>query len=152
MDQCIRTLFEYNGWANRRVAASLRTMAGTVDRPLKLFSHALNAERLWLSRFAGGAGPMPWDDHTLDECDRLVEENHAAYAKFLDTAEARDDRSMFAYRNTEGVASQTSLRDIFLQVLTHGCYHRGQIATAVKEGGGTPAQTDFIHYTREIGS
>ncbi len=152
MDQSIRKLVAYNGWANRQVAASLRTISGSIDRPLKLFAHLLNAERLWMSRFAGEAGPLPWDEHTLEECERLLEENHSAYEKFLDTERANDGDSMFAYHNTQGIPCRTSLQDIFMQVLTHGCYHRGQIASAVKERGGTPAQSDFILYARDLGS
>jgi uncharacterized damage-inducible protein DinB len=32
--------------------------------------------------------------------------------------------------------------------VVHGGYHRGQIAAAVREAGGEPAYTDFIHAVR----
>ena len=38
--------------------------------------------------------------------------------------------------------------DILSHVLRHSHYHRGQIASAVREAGGTPAYTDFIHAVR----
>jgi len=41
--------------------------------------------------------------------------------------------------------------DILTQVATHGAYHRGQIAKAIRRGGGTPADTDFIIFVREQG-
>jgi uncharacterized damage-inducible protein DinB len=34
-------------------------------------------------------------------------------------------------------------------VLLHGSYHRGQIASAVRAAGGTPAYSDFIHASRK---
>jgi len=31
----------------------------------------------------------------------------------------------------------------------HSTYHRGQIASAVREAGGAPAYTDYIHAVRQ---
>jgi uncharacterized damage-inducible protein DinB len=125
---------------------------GSADRPLRLFAHILNAESLWLGRIVGETGPLPWDERTLDECDRLVEQNQAAYARFLDSPLADDDWRMIDYRTTDGTPYRTSLRDILQHVLMHGCYHRGQIASAVKAEGGEPAMTDLIFYIREVGT
>jgi len=30
----------------------------------------------------------------------------------------------------------------------HGCYHRGQVAMLIRDGGGTPAPTDYIAFVR----
>jgi uncharacterized damage-inducible protein DinB len=151
MDQAIRRQFSYNDWANRRVASSLRTVNGSIDRPLRLFAHILNAESLWLGRIVGEPGPLPWDERTLDECDRLVERNRAHYERFLDSPLAEDDRRMIDYRTTDGTPYRSSLRDLLQHVLMHGCYHRGQIASVVRAEGGEPAVTDLIAYIREVG-
>ena len=40
------------------------------------------------------------------------------------------------------------MADILSHVVLHASYHRGQIASAMREAGGTPAYTDFIHAVR----
>jgi len=39
--------------------------------------------------------------------------------------------------------------DVLTHVVTHSGYHRGQIASAIRSDGGTPAYTDFIHAARQ---
>ena len=41
------------------------------------------------------------------------------------------------------------MADILTHVTMHGAYHRAQIAAAVRESGGEPAYTDFIHAARQ---
>ena len=53
--------------------------------------------------------------------------------------------SVVAYKNAKGDAITSSAAD----VLTHGAYHRGQIAPIVAVAGGTLAVTDFIVFCRE---
>ena len=35
-----------------------------------------------------------------------------------------------------------------MHVVMHGAYHRGQIATVVRQGGETPAYTDYVQARR----
>ena len=53
------------------------------------------------------------------------------------------------YRNSQGEYWTSTVGDILTHVALHGAYHRAQIATAIREAGGTPAYTDFIHATRQ---
>jgi len=53
------------------------------------------------------------------------------------------------YRNSKGEQWQSTVADVLTHVLLHGSYHRGQIASAIRAAGGTPAYTDFIHATRQ---
>jgi uncharacterized damage-inducible protein DinB len=39
--------------------------------------------------------------------------------------------------------------DVLTHVILHSAYHRGQIASAVRAGGETPAYTDLIHAVRQ---
>lgn len=43
-----------------------------------------------------------------------------------------------------GSAAPATLGETILQVVMHSTYHRGQVATRIKELGGTPALTDFV--------
>jgi uncharacterized damage-inducible protein DinB len=53
-----------------------------------------------------------------------------------------------AYRNTKGEFWTSTVGDILTHVALHASYHRGQIAAAVREAGGTPAYTDYVHAVR----
>jgi uncharacterized damage-inducible protein DinB len=43
-----------------------------------------------------------------------------------------------------GAVGPVTVRDSILQVVMHSTYHRGQIATRVRELGGEPALTDYV--------
>ena len=66
----------------------------------------------------------------------------------LDLAKGRVNE--VRYRNAAGQEFATSMIDILSQVITHGPYHRGQIAKIVARSGGTPINTDFIMFTRDV--
>ena len=150
MERNLIRRFHYNSWANRRVAASLASVTGSLDRPRKLLAHILNAERIWLDRLHGEPAGHPWEERSLEDCRLLLERNAADYEAFLATE--ADPLRMVDYKTSQGVPFRTSVGDILEHVLLHGPYHRGQIAAAVALEGGTPAMTDFILYTRDIAS
>jgi uncharacterized damage-inducible protein DinB len=43
-----------------------------------------------------------------------------------------------------GSAGPATLRETIAQILLHSTYHRGQVATRIRELGGEPALTDYI--------
>ena len=57
-------------------------------------------------------------------------------------------RDGVAYRNSKGEFWTSTVGDILTHVVLHASYHRGQIAAAVRQAGGEPAYTDFIHAVR----
>ena len=58
------------------------------------------------------------------------------------------DRSA-SYKNSKGEPWTSSVRDILTHVFMHSAYHRGQIATDMRQAGHVPAYTDFIHGVRQ---
>ena len=40
------------------------------------------------------------------------------------------------------------LSPMLLQVILHGCYHRGQVALLVRDAGAEPSPTDYIAFVR----
>jgi len=53
------------------------------------------------------------------------------------------------YTNSQGERWSNTIEDILTHVVLHGTYHRGQIATIVRQSGETPAYTDYIHAVRQ---
>ena len=52
------------------------------------------------------------------------------------------------YTNSAGQEFTSRVEDILLHVVMHGSYHRGQVAMLIRDGGGTPAPTDYIAFVR----
>lgn len=53
------------------------------------------------------------------------------------------------YRNSKAERFSNTLSDLLTQVLTHGAYHRGQIAAEMRANGEEPVLTDFIAAVRK---
>jgi uncharacterized damage-inducible protein DinB len=142
-------LLDHLIWADRRTAESLATLETVPADLLATWAHLLAAEAVWLARLDGVAPPVPvWPTLTLAECADLAERNHAALARYAGEGDpARHDRQV-TYHNTRGQAFTNTVAEILHHVVLHGMYHRGQLAHAVRAGGGTPLATDLIAFLR----
>ncbi|MDQ3803918.1 MAG: DinB family protein [Acidobacteriota bacterium] len=148
----LRQLLDYNRWANRLTFDSLRQSPGRDAKALRAFVHLLIAEREWLLRLKDDkdtTGFDFWPELSPAECETLMNETHAAYEALLDSFAEDDLARVASYKNSKGVAYRTSFRDILTHVAFHSAYHRGQVAMAVRAGGGEPAYTDYIAWVRE---
>ena len=148
----LRQLCAYDRWANRLTFDSLRQFYGRNTTALRAFVHLLTAEREWLMRLREDrdtTGFNFWPEMSLGECEALMEETHAAYESLLGGLAEGDLDRVASYKNSKGVAYRTSFGDILAHVLFHSAYHRGQVAAAVRAGGGEPAYTDYVAWVRE---
>jgi uncharacterized damage-inducible protein DinB len=144
-------MFRYVFWADRRTLAAVREApAAALAEALPLQAHVLAAEHTWLSRLQQRDPRHPvWPTLTLDDCEPLLVENEAGYRAYLDTFTDERLNDVVQYRNAAGQEFATPVIDILLQVITHGGYHRGQIAKIIGREGGKAPFTDFIFFARE---
>ena len=143
-----RRLFAYNDWANREEVAHLRAIAVPPARALRLLAHLIGTEWLWLARLRGEAAPMAvWPELSLDRIAAQLDPLREAWREYLATA---DDDAAIRYTNSKGEAWTSLAGDVLTHVAMHGAYHRGQIATVLRDGGEEPAYTDYIHCTRNF--
>jgi uncharacterized damage-inducible protein DinB len=140
----LERLLAYDDWANRQALASLKRAPSPAG--CRRMAHILGAQRVWLSRVAGGAPGEVWPAADLAACEAGIEE---LGRRWRDVAGKDDPDRVVAYRNTKGERFENTVREILLQILFHGAHHRGQIASDVRAHGGEPALTDFIHASRE---
>jgi uncharacterized damage-inducible protein DinB len=147
----LERLFRFVAWADRRTLDSLRAVPlAAVAEALPLMAHVLAAEHVWLARLEGREPKHPvWPDLSLEACAQLLQENEAGYRAFVERLSDNHLAQLTLYRNAAGQEFQTPVLDILLQVITHGGYHRGQIAKILGRSGVTPASTDFIVFQRE---
>jgi uncharacterized damage-inducible protein DinB len=153
LEEYVRKQFAYNAWANREVLAAIQAADGASggdQRSLQLLSHILAAERLWLERLTGQPQSLPvWPEPDLVRCETESAELEKLWAEYLDAVLARDLSRTISYKNSKGEAWSSTILDVLTHVVMHSAYHRGQIASHMREIGQTPAYTDFIHAKRQ---
>lgn len=154
--ETFRRLFAYNEWANRRSLDALKGHSlSDTEKSIRAIAHVLIAEKTWLLRMLANADTTRfdfWPEQSLDDCERLFEENAREYALlFADLTDDALDREA-VYKNSKGIEYRTSYRDILTHVLFHSAYHRGQAAMAVRASEIAPAYTDYIAFVRERGA
>lgn len=142
-------LLDHMEWADKRALASLRSMSNAPPQAVELMAHVLGAECVWLSRIEGKASPIPvWPKLTLAEADRVLAENAGGYKRVLSELPSDGLQRPITYKTSAGDQFTSTIEDILTQVVTHGSYHRGQIAAQVRVSGGNPNPTDYIAYIR----
>jgi uncharacterized damage-inducible protein DinB len=150
MLETIRLLFEYNEWANARILDAHVLSPNSGKRSMDLLAHLLMSEKIWLMRIKDqdtmAINKSPRLSH--EQCRALALENQTAYAGLFSSCSENDLRRCVKYKNFKGVEFETAIGDILMHVALHGTYHRGQIASAMRAQGDTPADTDFITFVR----
>lgn len=142
-------LFAHLAWANGEVLRGLRTNPGSDPQALEYFAHVLGAEHVWMARINERVPAVAvWPALTLDECESLSSANVAGFEAFLGALDGDVLSREVTYRNSAGREFTSSYADILTHVALHGTYHRGQVSLMMRRGGGEPAPTDFIAFTR----
>lgn len=144
-------MFRYVAWADRRVLDALQAAPAAQHEALPLLAHLLAAEHVWLARLEHRDPRHPvWPALTADECAALAAENEAGYRAFLERLTEDGLGAAIRFRTTHGQEYVTPVIDILTQVVTHGPYHRGQIARVIGRAGGVVASTEFITFARDV--
>ena len=143
-------LFDHMRWADSRARVALRDSPGAlVERALELYCHVLGAEHVWLTRLKGEQATVAvWPRLSLSETEALAEQLHASFETYLDSLRPGDLDRDVTYTNSAGQAFTSRVEDILLHIVMHGSYHRGQVAMLIRDGGGTPAPSDYIAFVR----
>ncbi|MGK7391203.1 MAG: DinB family protein [Candidatus Cyclobacteriaceae bacterium M2_1C_046] len=145
-------LFEYNHWANIRMLAVLEDENVDDKELLKLFSHLISSQIIWLHRIKDmPTSPFPlWEKYKLRELKSMVYESSGNWINYV-REEHRGEtfEEMIFYKNSEGVKFETTIRHIITHVINHSTYHRAQMAIRLRNFDITPPVTDFIAYSRE---
>lgn len=147
----LKKLLEHLVWADQRVLDSLRAVTHPDQRALDLYAHVLGSEHNWLARIR----ELPprekiWPDLTVARAEALAAENAASLRSFLESLSADQLQRKVSYKNSVGVAFDSTIEDMLLHVVLHGCYHRGQVALVVRGAGAEPAPTDYIAWVRGV--
>jgi uncharacterized damage-inducible protein DinB len=147
----LQRMIDWMAWADRREIAAVAGCPAAQTEAMPLLSHMLAAEHVWLARLERRTPRLSvWPTLSLAECETLAAENAAGYTAYLSGLDENRFSEIVEYQNQKGDRFATSVGDILTQIITHGAYHRGQIAKMIGRTGGTAPETDFIHYVRSL--
>ena len=157
----VRELFGYAVWANGltfeaasglseeqlriSIASSFPSVGGTL-------AHLVGAEWVWLRRWLGESptGFPDWvSKPNLAELRAKLSAVEQERSAFLAGLGDPDLHRVISYRNLSGQAFSDPLGGLIRHVVNHSTYHRGQVATQLRQLGLKPPSTDLIVYLRK---
>ena len=147
----LATLLDHLAWADAQAVAALLTLPeGSEQRAqgTRLYAHLAAAAHVWHSRLEGRAPEHPvWPELTLEAAAALAAASIAGL-RVVASGDAAALARVVEYRTTSGQPFANTVGDVLAHVVLHGSYHRGQLALLTRQGGGTPAATDYIVFAR----
>lgn len=161
MQQEILELFSYDRWANERMRAAAsrltaeelgRDLGSSFPSVLATLAHILFGEWIWLERWQGRsplALPEHWDLTTWEGLTRHWEEVTERQAAFLAALAPHDLHRVVHYTNTTGASFEAPLWQLMFHRVNHSTYHRGQVATLLRQLGAQVPGTDLVVFHRE---
>lgn len=141
-------LFKYNDWATKKAADSIIRSESKDEKIIKLLSHIVNSQRIWLDRILKkDVMTDPFRMHSTEEC---VEQSHHItfeWISFLENLDEAGLRKQIQYKNNKGDYWENTIGDIVTHIINHSTYHRAQL---MRQSGDQPPKTDYIVYQRQF--
>ncbi len=140
-------LFEYDAWANAQVLECMELAPLENPKIELLFSHILNAQKIWLARCLDTGQQI--DTWVLNkDLKGLMIENVEGMKNYFQKLNDGDFEQTVTYKNSKGVSFENCLKDILTHLVNHGTYHRGQIVQLLKAERAKVPMTDYIFWRR----
>lgn len=134
-------------WADERVGGAV---AQNMPESLATLQHIYLAELVWFERVSGNEAALITQYAAPGSIAELLTAFCEIHVKWLGWLEATGDLEvLIPHRNLQGEAFRMPAWQIVLHLATHGSYHRGQIAAALRAAGFAPPDTDLIIWYRQ---
>jgi uncharacterized damage-inducible protein DinB len=157
-----KLLYDFNTWANRRTLDAcaaldaeqfLRGLGSSFGSVRDTLAHIYGAEWIWHERFLGrvseGGLPKAADFPDFNSIRAHLTEMDATLVDYVAALKPEDLRRVVEFKTmTVGVISQP-LAHCLQHLANHGSYHRGQIATMLRQLGTKATATDLLAFYRE---
>jgi uncharacterized damage-inducible protein DinB len=160
MQDSLSAMFEYNRWADERLLTACgqltdeqyaREIGGSFPSIRATVAHHAGALRAWGTRFEGGdvrSLPSETEVPDAETAMRLIVEGHEALLREAGRP-AEELNQIFTYRSLRGIMVSLPRWAVLRHVGNHGTYHRGQIATMMRQVGVAPPSTDYFLWAME---
>lgn len=155
----LQDLFEYNLWANKRliemipVSLAEQEVNSSFKSIAKTVYHLWDAEGIWLRRMNGESldgWPSRNFEGTFEEGAALFIKQSETLRDFVNSKPEDFFATDLLYKDMRGKEYLQPNFEVLMQLYGHGCFHRGQVVTLLRQLGATDLlQTDYIRYCRE---
>jgi len=144
-------LFQFDRWANLEVIGSLKTCPEMPRKAVALLSHYLQEQWVAHKLLTTGQATNRNDiaELSFEQCQAEVEKLADAWRNYLLGKSDEQFETSFTYLNAVGRPTERVVSDLLTDIVDHGTYHRGQIASLVRHAGGEPAKTWFTRWVKE---
>jgi len=159
--EVMRQLFAYDAWANRRSLGAcaglmpeqfVQNLGSSFSSVRDTLAHIIGAQFVWLERFHGRVPPgllPPADFPDLASLTARSGELQQDLTDYVNGLSSEDLAGKFEYRDLKGNAHSNLRWQVLQHLANHGTYHRGQVATLLRQLGLKPVSTDLIAFYRE---
>jgi uncharacterized damage-inducible protein DinB len=152
---------QFHRWATQRIVEAARPLSseafhkdhGTSFKSIfGTLAHIYQADSTWFGRIHGNPDSQtmnypPKSDLAGLTADWFVLLDRAVeWSLKLNEAQWND---IISYKDSKGNSHQTPLLPIVMHLVNHGSYHRGQVASLLRQSGVTPPSTDLILFYRQ---
>lgn len=150
-------LISYHRWAVSRTLESCavlspeefsRDLGGSFKSVRETLAHGLMADSAWLARVRGEPFARPTPEQLPTDLETLVNRWQGALSGWEALVATQAPGEVIAYQSLDGKPFSSQLDEIVWQVVNHGSYHRGQVATMLRQLGHAAVNTDLIAFTR----
>ena len=158
----IRELFAFNRWAHGRIFAAVeqltpveleREIPSSFPSVRATLAHLAGAEWVWVSRWEGTSPteiPAELASSDLSGIRNWLRAVESRQDRILDVLTEASLESGLVYTDFAGNTHNNVLGATLRHVVNHASYHRGQIATMLRQLGRKPPTTDLIVFHREL--
>lgn len=156
-------MYDYHAWANRVIIDRLKELPEDIyhkeiqsgfSSVSKVLSHIYTVDCTWFDVISGKSlgEAMATENElskqvetkNLDEMEKIYLDLSKRYNAFLNSQ--GDLERVIVVDNPYAGLLETSVSETILHVVTHGSYHRGNIATMLRQMGHTSVMQDYGLY------
>lgn len=154
-------LYDFNSWANRRTLDSCATLTdaqfvqdlGSSFPSIRdTLTHSMLVEWVWLERWHNRAPdkyPPTSDFPNLAAISARWAEIERNLLDYVASLKPEDLQRIVNIKTMAGVPYSQPLWQMLQHLVNHGSYHRGQVATMLRQLQAKPVGTDLITFYRE---
>lgn len=150
----------FHFWASRELLKAVeplsdeersRDLGTSYGSILGTLHHIYWADKVWLLRISFPYNLAPKPELHIPSFDDLLGLWIPLMQQWEQWGKAKADvmaNERIAHMTTEGKRYEHPIGEVVMHVVNHGSYHRGQVATLLRQLGYVPPKTDLIHYYR----
>ena len=161
----LQTLLEFHYWARDRMFDALepltpeqftRDLASSFRSARDTAAHIYSAEWIWYQRWHGTSPrtrPSPDEFPDTATLRRSWDELETKVRAFIAGLGEEEVERIIPYTLLDGTAAAAPIWQMFQHVVNHATYHRGQVATMLRQLEAGPLKsTDMVTFYRERAS